>query len=194
MQEKNHIKKVTSRIIHELWQDGNTDKAVLAALRNSNSILSQPDIQFWPLLFQQKLEEKDLSRNGVPTNQEQAIFAALHCYAMYQQGNDSLVYKPANKNEHQLFNILSHLRRDERLRDGLDRRVQNVLGNTNPSSMINGIYRLISILKANSNREPVDFGQLGQDLYYLQLGHRSLRQVSLKWGQQYYQVTEDSNN
>ena len=184
------IETATSRIIHQIWGNGNPNKAVLAALRNTNDILNKKATVVWPLLLD-ALEKNDLSKNGHPTSAEQAVFAALHCYAVYQQGNqDCCEYADKDHDGKPLFKALAKLRNDPMTRAAIDRRVQNVLGNTNPGSVINAVGHLTSILKSHTSQELINFAQLGQDFYYLQFSNESAREVSLKWGQQYYWHSE----
>ena len=191
------IRRVTARIIRQIWSDGAYDKAILATLRSSNSILSRNAITVWPLLLS-NMEKEELSYDGKPTYAERAVFAALRCYAIYQQGknNDHFVYAPAGKNSdgQELFAVLSVLRKTEEMQKALDRRVQTVLGNSNVDSVLNIIYHLVAILKGKSPQAIIDFAQLSQDLYYFQLSSELARQVCLKWGQQYYRVIKDEKN
>ena len=166
-------------------------------MRNSNSILNRNATVIWPLLIS-NLEKKDLSRNGEPTYAEKAVYAALRCYAIYQQGNDEqCVYAPTdyqNGEYNDLFTALAALRRDATIQEALDRRVQAVLGNSNADSIINALYHLVAILKSREALRKIDFAQLGQELYYIQLNRESARQVCLRWGQQYYRIDDQKQS
>lgn len=194
---KARIKRATAQTIHQIWAGGAPNKAVLAALRNSNSILNRNATVIWPLLIS-NLEKKDLSRNGEPTYAEKAVYAALRCYAIYQQGNDEqCVYAPTdyqNGEYNDLFTALAALRRDTAIQEALDRRVQVVLGNSNADSIINALYHLVAILKSKEAQRKIDFAQLGQELYYIQLNRESARQVCLRWGQQYYRIDDQKQS
>lgn len=194
---KARIKRATAQTIHQIWAGGAPNKAVLAALRNSNSILNRNATVIWPLLIS-NLEKKDLSRNGEPTYAEKAVYAALRCYAIYQQGNDEqCVYAPTdyqNGEYNDLFTALAALRRDTAIQEALDRRVQAVLGNSNADSIINALYHLVAILKSKEAQRKIDFAQLGQELYYIQLNRESARQVCLRWGQQYYRIDDQKQS
>lgn len=191
------IRRATAQTIRQIWAGGVPNKAILAALRGSNSILNRNAAVVWPVLLS-NMEKDDLSYNGIPTYAEKAVYAALRCYAVFQQGNTSrLVYASvSDKNEkgEELFTALSGLRREEETQKALDRRVQAVLGNSNVDSAINAIYHLVAILKSKTPQEIIDFAQLGQDLYYMQLNRELDRQVCLKWGQQYYRIFSDKDN
>lgn len=193
---KARIRRETAQIILQIWANGAPNKAILAALRNSNSILNQNATVVWPILLS-NMEKDDLSRNGIPTYAEKAVYAALRCYAIYQQGNTGhLVYasvKDEDMNGKELFSALTGLRKDADMQKALDRRVQAVLGNSNADSAINAIYHLVAILKSKAPQEVVDFAQLGQDFYYMQLNRELARQICLKWGQQYYRVFNNTD-
>lgn len=188
------IRRETAQIIHQIWSDGAYDKATLAALCSSNSILSRNAIAVWPLLLS-NMKKEELSQDGRPTYAERAVYSALRCYAIYQQGknSDHLVYAPAGKtgDGQELFAALSGLRKTTDTQKALDRRVQTVLGNSNPESVINTIYHLVAILKSKSPQAVIDFARLAQDLYYFQLNSELARQICLKWGQQYYYVAKN---
>lgn len=193
---KSRIRRVTAQTILQIWANGAPNKAILAALRSSNSILNRNATVVWPMLLS-NMEKDDLSRNGIPTYAEKAVYAALRCYAIYQQGSTGhLVYASANDknaNGKELFSALADLRKNVDTQKALDRRVQSVLGNSNADSAVNAIYHLVAILKSKAPQEVVDFAQLGQDFYYMQLNRELTRQVCLKWGQQYYRVFNNTD-
>lgn len=192
-----HIQKVTEQIINRIWNNGAPNKATLAALRTSSSILGHNASEIWPLLLS-SMSEDDLSKDGQPTYAEKAVYVALRCYAIYQQGNDTLVYGRANDTENAkgdtFFNALAILRKNDETRKAIDRRVQIVLGNSNFRSLENSSYHLISILKGKVNNEQIDFAQFAQDLYYFQMNSDMSRQICLKWGQQYYWTATQKDN
>lgn len=179
------IKSAISRTIYQLWGNNEPNKAAFAALRNSNSMLNRNATVVWPQIME-NMQREELSKDGRPTKAELAVFVALRCYALYQQGNDLLTYADKTSNGKELFAVLSSLRKDDLTRKAIDRRVQAVLGSSNVQSVINALYHLVSILKASSTNNLIDFAQLGQDLFYFQLSNELARQICLKWGQQYY--------
>ncbi|MGP4116933.1 type I-E CRISPR-associated protein Cse2/CasB [Levilactobacillus zymae] len=194
------VRTITQGLIRTLYNEGNLNRAVLANLRGSTKITDTRAQAIWPLMLS-RLEDNMLSYTGQPTKQEIAIYSALHFYALCQQGNDYLVYGPApEKNSTKkgsdsnqlkegmpLFKALAALRANEDNRDGLDRRVQNLLALTEISGTVNGLSHLLGILKARSESElKVDFGQIAQDLYDAQRNYQRFAQIRLLWGQQYF--------
>lgn len=194
----NEVRKATARIINELWNNGNPNKAILAGLRNSQTINSRQAVIVWPLMFE-VMNQQALSRNGRPTKEERAIFTALRCFAVYQQGRDTWLAASAGKDGdgEQLMVALSRLRQDERTRNSLDRRVQVMLVTNNIDVVINSLAHLTPILKGKAGNQPIDFADLAQDLYNYQSHFgtsNGARRVALKWGQQYFWFNEQKAN
>lgn len=194
----NDVRKTTTRIINELWNGGNPNKAVLAGLRNSQTINSRQAVVVWPLMFE-SMDEHALSHNGQLTREERTIFTALRCFAVYQQGHDSLLAASSreNGNGEQLMVALSRLRQDDRTRNSIDRRVQAMLVTNNIDVVINSLSHLTPILKGQSGTQPLDFADLAQDLYNYQSHFgtsNGARRVALKWGQQYFWINAQNQN
>ena len=187
----NEVRRATARIINELWNNGNPNKAALAGLRNSQTINSRQAVSVWPLMFS-AMEQSSLSRNGRPTKEEKAIFTALRCFAVYQQGNDTLMASSSDNNVNGQV-TLSRLRKDDHVRNSLDRRVQAMLVTNNFDAVTNSLAHLTPILKGQGGKQPIDFADLAQDLYNYQ-GHfgtsNGARRIALKWGQQYFWFNE----
>ena len=172
----------TARIINQLYSDGTPDKGALAELRRTTAIADKGAEKIWPLIFS---AVPKLSTNGKPTKLETAVYTALHCYAAFQQGNDSCVFgqipRSKDKEESESKQI------DPRLqKKALDRRVTALLATTNISSATNSINHLVSILKGKKMGEKIDFAQLAEDLYNFQWSTKNARFVALKWGKDYY--------
>lgn len=170
----------TTRIIQELWGQGNPDKAALSTLRATKSINDPKANLIWPYLFN-TLEKDDLSRTGQPTYAENAVYTALQAYAIMQQGNQQ-----PNFGKTKVFAALGQLRLDEHVKNGLDRRSQMIFGNNTYDSLTKVLLQLIHLLKSHQPAGQLDFGQLAQDLYYCQFNRELARKITLKWGQQYY--------
>lgn len=188
---KLHLNGITTRAINSLYNDGNSDKATLAALRSCTSLLSPKASKVWPLLLS-SLPKEALSKDGRPTYAEKASFAALHAYAIYQQGTEQLVSAGKNDEGKNLCQALAGLRSNDDLRTALDRRMQVLLMATNFEALTNDLFHLLKILKAHQTGILIAFGQLAQDLFYFQTSSQAKRQICLKWGQEYYQTVANS--
>lgn len=202
------IYKITTICIERLFNNGNIDKAALANLRNSKSLNDRYATVVWPIIFEainkayKKASKKEinkvLSQNGTPTITETAIYTALCCYAIFQQGTDQKVFGSIQEEDEaergqKLFSALRKIsnltsKMDEATKTSLDKRVDMTLAMSNPTSVINSVVHLLRILKSKNNnvQVKVDFAQLASDLFFIQLNRTNARKTSLKWGQEYY--------
>lgn len=186
------IERDTNNIITKLHEREGNDKAILAALRRSNSILSRQATVVWPLLFEYIKDKDTFGENSRQTISERAIFTALRCYAVFEQGNDMERDREYdNENAKSLFRNLSFLRKDERLRDALDRRAQAVLSTTNIEAVTRSLVSLTKIIKANNSAAIINYPELANDLYNFQLGFESARKVAIKWGREYFWINDN---
>lgn len=210
---ENRVYNATSICINRLFNNGNMDKAALANLRNSKSLNDRYATVVWPMIFDainQAYEKKEvnqvLSQDGTPTIAETAIYTALCCYAIFQQGTDQKVFgsiQDENEAERgqKLFSALRKIsnltsKMDEATKTSLDKRVDMTLAMSNPTSVINSVVHLLRILKSKNNnvQVKVDFAQLASDLFFIQLDRTSARKTSLKWGQDYYYWNDKKEN
>ena len=103
------IARITNNIIEsKLYDNGNFNRGALASLRGSNSLLSKKATAVMPIMLSE-LPKNDLSIDGTPTYAENAVFTALRCYAIYQQGNNHYVNELANE-----LNKGFRIRKDEK--------------------------------------------------------------------------------
>lgn len=189
------IERDTNNIITKLHEREGNDKAILAALRRSNSILSRQATVVWPLLFEYIKDKDTFGENSRQTISERAIFTALRCYAVFEQGNDMERDREYdNENAKSLFRNLSFLRKDERLRDALDRRAQAVLSTTNIEAVTRSLVSLTKIIKANNSAAIINYSELANDLYNFQLGFESARKVAIKWGREYFWINDNKES
>lgn len=189
-----NIATITNRCILRLYNNGSPNKATLSSLRTSNSVISKKATTVWPLLFE-LMPERQLSRNGKPTYAEIAVFTSLRAYAIYQQGQENPVFvdifdKDSDYNSARLFRVLSKLRLDEKIREGLDRRVKAVLASSNIDFVCRSLIHLIDILKSNQKAAKIDFAHLALDLYDYQFGYENARRICLRWGQDYFYLND----
>ena len=177
------IERNTNKIIKKLHEREGNDKAILSALRRSNSILSRQATIVWPMLFEYIKEKDTFGENSRQTTSERAIFTALRCYAVFEQGNDvERDREYDNENAMSLFRSLSFLRKDEQLREALDRRVRAVLSTTNAEVVTRSLVSLTKIIKANNPAASINYPELANDIYNFQLGFEPARKVAIKWG------------
>lgn len=189
------IEKATERIIRQLYNNGDTDKASLSALRSAATIDGYRAQKVWPI-FLSNLDEKWLSKNGKATREETAIFSAVRMYALHQQASDSCVFGRRNYSDkkdektdgRELFEALNLLKQGTDSHEALDRRVQALLGTNNISATIDQLIHLMQIIKSKKTGIQIDYARLAGDLYRFQLGYRQANEVRLRWGEQYYRT------
>ncbi|MFD1485323.1 type I-E CRISPR-associated protein Cse2/CasB [Lacticaseibacillus baoqingensis] len=178
------IRNTTAHIIQILYGNGNMDKAVLAGLRHSITLMSPQAQVAWPVIMA-NLAEGDLSRNGEPTAAETAVFTALKLYARHQQGNQGLVYGSVKDDEGiSLMAALAQMSHKKGNQTRIDNRVNQLLKVTNINSVINALSHLVDIVQ--TSQQPIDYAQLAEDLYWFQQSYEQANRVRLFWGQIYY--------
>lgn len=166
------IEQVTTLIINDLYNDGKLKKAELAALRSSKNLTDPRMVTAYPIIFKY-LPDKYIGTNSQPTYVENAIFLALHNYAIIQRGHVE------NMNgEKSVFYQLSNQRTS-----GLDRHMQHLMGMTN-FDMLKPV--LNSIVSQYKQTKPVNFALLAKDLYNMQFDYFSMRHTLMQWGNQYF--------
>lgn len=189
------IEKATERIIRQLYNNGDTDKASLSALRSAATIDGYRAQKVWPV-FLSNLDEQWLSKNGKATREEAAIFVAVRMYARHQQASDSCVFgrrnysdkKDEETNSRELFEALNWLKQGTDSHEALDRRVQALLGTNNYNAVIDQLVHLMQIIKSKKTGIKIDYARLAGDLYKFQFGYRQANEVRLRWGEQYYRA------
>ncbi|ABJ58401.1 CRISPR-associated protein [Lactobacillus delbrueckii subsp. bulgaricus ATCC BAA-365] len=189
------IEKATERIIRQLYNNGDTDKASLSALRSAATIDGYRAQKVWPV-FLSNLDEQWLSKNGKATREEAAIFVAVRMYARHQQASDSCVFgrrnysdkKDEETNSRELFEALNWLKQGIDSHEALDRRVQALLGTNNYNAVIDQLVHLMQIIKSKKTGIKIDYARLAGDLYKFQFGYRQANEVRLRWGEQYYRA------
>ena len=86
------------------------------------------------------------------------------------------------------------MRKDEHLREALDRRVQSVLSTTNIEAVARSVVSLTKIIKANNPATKINYPELANDLYNFQLGFEAARKVAIKWGREYFWLNDEINS
>ncbi len=193
------IAQITENIIGILYNDGKGKTAELAALRSTKVITDRYARKVIPLLASYSYGDLVLD-NGEINPKILAIYNALKLYAIHQQGqtnNDGnlrLVYASEKTSGQNLIALLGQLRKDEEVRNGLDRQVNRLLAAPNLDFMMNVLIRLIKILKSKNKIDSIDYGRLAADLYIFQKGIDAASGVRFRWGALYYQNFNKNTN
>lgn len=188
---------ITVRIIKQLYGNGNVNKAALANFRGASDFSGPRAQAVWSIIVP-NLDDQMLSISGEPTHEEAAIFTALRLYAIRQQGIDECVYGSSKAVAEtadsgvRFFTYLAQVRQRSDHKDSLDLRVQRVISATNLSAVINGLTQLIRQSKASSKLAKIDYGRLAEDLYWYQTSLESGTRVRVRWGQDYYRASNQT--
>lgn len=179
----------TTTMIYQLYQGGYKDGAKLSALRHGLSIDDRRGEAAWPLIFS-TLDAKFLSDGRHESYAENAAYAALHCYAIYQQSVDGLIHASiydSEKESRTLFEALGTMRKaDGTMPAGLERRMQALFATTDYDAIVRSIYQLVRLLKGTHKNIVIDFAKLAQDLYGCQFSSHEAKKIIMNWGRQYY--------
>ncbi|MFB9768757.1 type I-E CRISPR-associated protein Cse2/CasB [Lactiplantibacillus modestisalitolerans] len=203
---KAEIASSTKQIILKLYNGGHINKGVLAGVRTASAMTSPRAQVVWPVMMA-SMPSRMLSHSGQPTKEETAIYAAVRLYALHQQSTERCVYGPSPRYKGQLadadqalpagkplFDVLAGMRLDPAYQVALDRRVQSILTLTNIAAIIDAVSHLIGMLKSRVGDARVDYAQLAQDFYQIQLGYTQANRVRLRWGQQYFYVNKNKQS
>ena len=142
---------------------------------------SMPEI--WELTFD-GLPEELLSKDGIPTKGEWAVYTALTLYALHQQGKN-----PSNENMNKEGATLGRAVRAlvKRENDEDEVRIKRRFDAAATSSSIEEISHhlrgLVQLLK--SENIPMDYSRITEDLYWFQIPEMRDR-VRLRSGQDFY--------
>lgn len=192
------VRSTAQTIIGVLYSDGNGKAAQLAALRSTRVITDRYSQKIWPLLAS-NCENPLVLANGQLSYEGLALYNTLRLYAIYQQGkttgNGRLIPVAGSKKDDakELMEVLSQLRGDDKIRNGVDRQVNRILAAPNLTFMMNALVRAIKILKAQDRNVKINFAQLAQELYQFQFGIDAANTLRFKWGSQYYRETNENS-
>ena len=169
-------------------------KAALAELRRGIGHLPGDIPQLWGTIFLNCDCAKSISLSQ-PTKEEWAIYTALTLFAMHQQGR-SIKDEPMNRTE-KGFCLGSAVRRlvpkgDDEAEKRILRRFNSMATSADMRELSHHLRGLIQLLRAENI--PLDYPQLADDLYRFQFGYDSAASVRLRWGRDYYRMTDNENN
>lgn len=180
-QEEN-VYQVTQKILSKLkaQEEMASGKAALAALRHSlgKPLGNSPAVC---RILLENMPETFLSKNGIETKEERAIYAALQLYAIQKQGRRG---KEASDTVKNIGEALRKLRADAS-REAIDKRFVSVLSAASFADFLYQLRQLVKLAKAKKAL-PVDFAALAEDLYWYQIGARE--KVCLRWAEAYYRI------
>lgn len=154
--------------------------ATLARLRRAVSREPGSDSTVWDVAFD-GMPSSLVGRTDQPSRGERAVHAALTLYAVHQQSQSEPMHRAGYS--------IGRSARELADRTGADaavlRRFQ-MLGTA--SSLAEALHHLRGLVtQFRSERVPLDYGRLADDLYWLQEPSVTDR-IRLAWGRDYYRV------
>lgn len=187
------VSNVTNNIIYKIWRNGNPDKGVLSKLRQFKSIDEAQPV--WSALLP-SIPDEMLSNSDNPTYEEQAIFAAVHLYAMNQQSKDYCVHDVSYGDGKgiPLFKALRQLAINPDNAIGINRQINQLFGVTSFQQTEKFLTHTIQIAIGMSGHLIIDYGRLASDLYNFQFNRESAKRVHFVWGQDYFGNTDTTDN
>ena len=154
--------------------------AALAKLRRGigKSPGAMPEI--WEFTLD-NLPEEILSRDGIPTKGEWAIYTALTLYALHQQGKDP-GYEKMSRDGMTFGSAVRTLVKSDDDESRVKRRFDAAATSSSVEEFSHHLRGLVQLLKSESI--PLDYPQFAEELYWIQIPEARDR-IRLKWGQDY---------
>ncbi len=183
------ISRYTRKKLEMLRADAHMSKAVLAQLRRGVGLVPGEKPELWSILFEGMPEEM-LSKNGVPTRAEWAVYIALTMFALHQQGYD-IGTQCMHREEQSLGKALKLLcKGDEDAQKRIKRRFDTLATSDDIAEAAYHLRGLISLLRAEGIA--LDYTALAKDMYSFQFENRAAS-VRLNWGQDFYRTNTKKN-
>lgn len=181
VQEEN-VYQVTKKILSKLkaQEELASGKAALAALRHSIGKPLGKSPAVCSILLE-NMPETFLSKNGIETRAERAIYAALQLYAIQKQGRRG---KEENDTVKNIGEALRKIREDAG-QEAMDRRFVLMLSATSFDDLLYRLRQLMKLAKGK-NALPIDIAVLANDLFCYLMGAEE--RVCLRWAEAYYQI------
>lgn len=188
MGKKAEVEKFVGRKIHILQTeaDSGSGKAMLANLRRGIGHEPGELPQLLGILLTD-MPEDFWSRNGVATREEWVCYIALTLYALHQQGYDAKS-QPMHTDEGvsmggAMYKLMRTYDGDPNAEQRIVQKLRAVATSVNMKELSHHLRGVVQLLK--SNGISINYKKLAGDLYEMQFPEGK-RQVSLKWGQDFY--------
>lgn len=174
----NYVSSQINRLVSSMNTSGG--KAQLANLRRGIGKTPGELPELWGS-FLNGIPEELLSRNGIPTRAEWAVYLALTLFAMHQQGNGESVHAEG-MGLGKAAALLMNESTDEERERVLHRFGPAVTAKDMPE-IAHHLRNMIQLMKAKGIR--LDYVRLSKDLYDFQ-SEDNRKRVQLRWGQDFY--------
>ena len=190
----NYVNKKIDRMFTIL--DTGEGKANMALLRKGLGKIPGEIPQLFGAILED-MPEEFLSDTGIATKEEWACYIALTMFAWHQQGHNETSDKMHTTDPVSMgtaLRRLSYVNTDENSEERMLKRLQIILTSNDVLEFSYQIRNVIKLLSTNGIA--LNYALLAQDIYLWQF-QNSRNQISLKWGQDFYKlsnVKEENNN
>lgn len=185
--------KTTKQLIHEyvskkilcLLQEREYSggKAAFARLRRGIGKTPGETPELWGI-FLNELPERFISRNGIPTSAEWAVYISMTLFAMHQQGSANSVHAEGVSFGKAVAGLVNENTDEERSR--IMRRFAPIITAKDMPEFSHHMRCMIQLFKANEGIH-LDYAKLAEDIYDFQY-EESRKKVQLRWGQDFYYI------
>ena len=168
-------------------KDESIGKARIARLRRGAGKTPGEIPELWGE-FLNDLPDEMLSKNGIPSFAEWAIYLSLTMYALHQQGNAECVHCSGERFGKAVARLMN---------DNTDEERERVLRRFGPIATAKDMpelsYHLRCVVQLLSSKKiKLDYVQLAEDIYNFQF-HDRRKNVQLKWGEEFYYNKKGEN-
>lgn len=171
-----HMTKCINSLIAQ--KDTGGGKAMLAELRRGIGKNPGELPELWGI-FLNEIPEQLISRNGIPSWAEWAVYLSLTMFALHQQGNDKIVH--AEKiNLGDAARILAD-KYDDNGRERVIRRFAPIITAKDMPEFAHHLRGMIQIFSAEGVK--LDYIRLANDIFFFQSDRKK---VQLIWGESFY--------
>ena len=170
-------KQINSLIMQK---DTSAGRARFARLRRGAGKVPGEIPELWGE-FLNDLPENMLSKNGVPTRAEWAVYLSLTMFAVHQQGSSESVHAEGISLGRAAAKLMEDNTDDERNR--VLRRLGPIITAKDMSELSHHLRSIIQLLGSKNKR--LDYVRLAEDIYSFQFDDKR-KQVQLRWGQDFY--------
>lgn len=150
-----------------------------------------------PTLFGTLLEdmpEDFMSKDGIPTKEEWACYAALTLFAWHQQGKDlktDCMHTEEPISVGAAFRKLKFALNDANAEERLLKKLQIIVTSTDVNGFSQHLRSMIKMLAQNNIR--LNYALLARDIYQWQF-QDSRDAVNLRWGQDFYKKSKEEKD
>lgn len=191
-QSKQAVGPVTKRIIKK-WSyqlDSPSTKATLAKIRKTLGKPLDEATDIWPILFE-NLPEEFVSSYQQPSYEELAIYTAIQCYALHQQGTPDSVMLEEVEAHRNIGSAFAQLRKRDDTTT-IDRRFNVMITSSTFEELVYHLRHMLMLLRTKAPGTRIDYAKLAEDLYWFL--KNAQENVRLNWARSYYRQYKGEKN